>query len=420
MPVYLTRREFGFGFGALAAGRASASAAQGTAARVVVIGGGFGGATAANATRELDSSIAVTMIDAERSFVTCPFSNDVLIGRRDLQSITHEFRALADKHGVKVVHDTATAVDTDRRQVRLAGGGLLDYDRLVVSPGIDFRWNALPGYDEAASERMPHAWKGGAQTALLRRQLESMDDGGTFIIVAPANPYRCPPAIYERASLVASYFKQRKPRSKILILDAKDQFPAQPHFQSAWKARYGEMIEWVALSQDGKVSEVIPGEMAVVSEFGERHEGAVINVVPPQAAGRIARDAGLANQTGWCPVDPLTLESTLRKNVHVIGDATLAGAMPKGGHAAHSQAKVAAAAIVAALRGRPAPAPAYTNVCYSFVAPETALAISDRFEPGAEGIMAVAGAGVITAPDAAAARDADAWYRSMTAEIWGS
>jgi sulfide dehydrogenase [flavocytochrome c] flavoprotein subunit len=294
---------------------AAPALAQSRGAKIVVIGGGFGGATAAKYLRVFDPALDVTLIEPDRSFVTCPFSNDVLAGGRTISRITHGYRTLAETHGVRVIADSAIRIDADKRTVTLAGGTTLAYDKLVVSPGIDMRWGEIQGYDEQAAERLPHAWKAGPQTLLLRRQLEAMQDGGTFLIVAPANPYRCPPAIYERASLVASYFKRAKPRAKILIMDAKDQFPAQPHFEAAWTRLYGDMIEWVPLSQDGKITEAQPGEMAVVSEFGETHQAAVINLVPPQIAGKIALDAGLANQTGWCPIDQMTFESTLHKDL---------------------------------------------------------------------------------------------------------
>jgi sulfide dehydrogenase [flavocytochrome c] flavoprotein subunit len=426
-PPLLSRRHFTQAVVAAAAlsavGRAKAQAPR---ARVVVVGGGFGGATAAKYLRLLDAALDITLIEPNASFVTCPFSNDVLIGRKAIGEITHDYRTLSDVHKIKVLQDTATAIDPARHVVTVASGGTLPYDRLVVSPGIDFHWDAIQGYDEAAAELLPHAWKAGPQTLLLRRQIEAMDDGGVFLIVAPPNPYRCPPAIYERASLLAHYFKQRKPRSKILILDAKDQFPAQGQFQDGWTALYGDMIEWVALSQDGRVTEAIAAEKAVISEFGERHEAAVLNVVPPQMAGRIARDAGLANQTGWCPVDPLTFESTLHKDIHVIGDACLAGAMPKGGFAANSQAKVTALAIVNALRGRPPAAPTYANICYAFLAPDYAISVVDVFRPTPEGITPVPEASGISPRNAGAgvradeARFAEGWYAAMTTEIWRS
>jgi len=395
-------------------------------ARVVVVGGGFGGATAAKYVRLLDPGIAVTLVEPSRRFVTCPASNAVLAGLKRIDDLAQDYRELSDRHGVNVVHDTVASIDPDKRSLTLAGGNTLAYDRLIVAPGIDFRRNAIERYDDATAQRMPHAWKAGDETVLLRRQLEAMDDGGLFIISAPPTPYRCPPGPYERASLVAYYFKHAKPRSKILILDAKDQFPEQGLFEDGWKSLYAGMIEWVPLSQDGRVTEVRPDEMTVISEFGEPHKASVINLIPPQQAGKIARDAGLVNQTGWCPIDPMTCESTIHKEIYVIGDAALAGAMPKGAFAANTQAKVAALAIVNALAGRAPAAPTYLSSCYSLVAPDYGLSVIDVFRATPQGIVSVPGAGGASPRRgdpglrAQEARYAESWYQSITDEIWHS
>jgi NADPH-dependent 2,4-dienoyl-CoA reductase/sulfur reductase-like enzyme len=318
----------------------------------------------------------------------------------------------------------AVAVDPTARTVRLASGSMLPYDKLVVSPGIDFRFGAIDGNTEASSEVMPHAWKAGPQTQLLRRQLEAMPDGGLVVMVIPANPFRCPPGPYERAAMIAHYLKGSKPRSKILMLDAKDQFSKQGLFQDGWKAVYGDMIEWVPLSKDGKITRAIPAEMTVISEFGQRHKGAVVNLIPPQWAGAVAREAGLADNSGWCPVDPLTFESTRQKNVHVIGDACIAGAMPKSGFAANSQGKVAALAVVDAINGRATAAPTYVNTCYSLIAPDYGISVADVYRVTPQGIAATPNAGGVSPRQAdrafrqAEARYAESWYASMSAEIW--
>ncbi|MGQ0662860.1 MAG: FCSD flavin-binding domain-containing protein [Pseudomonadota bacterium] len=429
MTTKLSRR----GFNRLV-GLAAASSALGLSAcatteaqakgRAVVIGGGFGGATAAKYIRLLDPGVQVTLVEPSRTFLTCPFSNYVLAGFKTMANITHDYNALSTTHGVQVVHETAVAIDPAARIVRLASGASLPYDRLVVSPGIDFRWGAIEGYVETAAEVMPHAWKAGPQTVLLRRQLEAMPDGGLVIIAAPANPFRCPPGPYERAAMIAHYLKSAKPRSKILVLDAKDMFSKQGLFQDGWKAVYGDMIEWVALGKDGKVTQAIPAEMTLVSEFGQRHKGAVVNVIPPQWAGAIARQAGLANQTGWCPVDPVTFESAIHKNVHVIGDASLAGAMPKSGFAANSQGKVAAMAVVNAINGRPTAAPTYVNTCYSLITPDYGISVADVYRVTAQGIVTTPGAGGVSprqadaAFRAAEARYAEGWYAAMGQDIW--
>ncbi|MBM3481538.1 MAG: cytochrome C, partial [Alphaproteobacteria bacterium] len=387
---------------------------------------------AARHLRLADASIDVTMIEPKSEFQTCPFSNYVLAGFKTMADITHGYGALTGRHGVTHVRDMAAAIDPAAKTVRTAGGQTIAYDRLVVSPGIDMRWGALPGYDEAASAVLPHAWQAGPQTTLLRAQLEAMPDGGVVVMSIPGNPFRCPPGPYERISMIAHYLKKSKPRSKIVALDSKDAFSKQGLFQDAWKELYGPMIEWVPLGQDGKVVQAIPGEKTLVSEFGQRHRGDVVNVIAPQMAGRIARDAGLAAtegaMAGWCPVDPFTFESTRAKDIHVIGDASIAGAMPKSGFAASSQAKFVARAIAASLAGGPQEAPVYANTCYSLVAPDYGISVADIFRATPNGIVAVQGAGGVsprTPKDAAQFRDqeahyAEGWYASATKEIWGS
>src|SRR5215467_4213363 len=346
-----------------------------TPARVVVVGGGFGGATCAKYLRLADPSLDVTLVEPHRQFVTCPFSNTVLVGLRDLASVTHTYDGLRQRHGVRLVHATATALDPAGHQITLDDGNTLTYDRLVLSPGVEMQWGALQGYDAAASERFPHAWHAGVQTLLLRRQLEAMEDGGLVVIAAPDNPFRCPPGPYERASLIANYLKTSKPRSKLLLLDAKDTFSKQRLFQDAWKELYPEHLEWVALSKGGKVTSVDAGAKLFVTEFGE-HKAAVANVIPPQQAGRAAALAGVADQSGWCPIDPVTFESKRVPNVHVVGDAIIAGGMPKSAFSANAQAKVCAAAVVDLLAGRAPRQGKLINTCYSLVAPGYGISIA--------------------------------------------
>ncbi|WP_455205173.1 FAD-dependent oxidoreductase, partial [Kaarinaea lacus] len=313
-------------FGVLAKARAPG--------RVVVIGGGYGGATCAKYIRKLAPGVEVTLIEKNKSYVTCPFSNTVIGGLKKIEDITHSYDKLQKRHGVKVIHDIATDIDAVKKTVKLKGGKSVEYDKLVVSPGVEFIWGGIEGYDEAASEIMPHAWKAGEQTLLLRRQLESMKDGGTVLITSPSNPYRCPPGPYERASLIANYFKQHKPKSKIIILDRKDKFSKQSLFVNGWETMYPGMIEWVSKSAGGTVVRVDTKAMEVENNNGFTYEGDVINIVPPHRAGTIAQKAGLADKSGWCPVNQTTFESTLHKDVHVIGDSALAGKMPKSGYAA--------------------------------------------------------------------------------------
>ena len=294
----------------------------------------------------------MTLIEPNRIFVACPFSNEVIAGLRDIEAQQFGYDRIAAE-GVTVIAQAATKVDAQARTVGLADGTSLGYDRLVLAPGIDLRFDALPGYDEAAATKMPHAWKAGEQTALLRRQLEAMDDGGLVVLAVPAGPSRCPPAPYERASLIAHYLKTKKPRSKILILDAKDAFPQQRLFENAWKELYPGMIERVSLSQGGRVTSVDPATNTIVTDFGN-YTAEVANVIPPQKAGRIADIAGAVDNTGWCPIDPVTFASKLVPDIHVIGDACFGGTIPKSASAANAQGKACAEAIVKLIAGKAA------------------------------------------------------------------
>jgi NADPH-dependent 2,4-dienoyl-CoA reductase/sulfur reductase-like enzyme len=397
--------------------------AQNVGGRVVVVGGGFAGATCARMLKRLDPRSAVTLVEANQTFTACPFSNEVIAGLRDIKAQQFDYKKIADDK-VTVSFESASAVDPQARMVTLSGGTRLPYDRLVLAPGIDLRWDGVPGYTEAAAERMPHAWKAGAQTLLLRRQLEAMPDGGLVIISAPANPYRCPPGPYERASLIAYYLKTHKPRSKIIILDAKDAFSKQRLFQNAWKELYPDLIEWVSLSSGGKVTAVDPASMTVMTDF-TKFTPAVANIVPPQRAGRIAELAGVADRTGWCPVEPLSFESTLQPNIHVIGDACIAGAMPKAGFAANSQAKVCAAALARLLSGQKPDEPRMINTCYTTVAPGYGITVAAVYRPVNGQLVEVQGSGgtsPVEAPKSMReeeAKLADGWFNTMTGEIFG-
>jgi len=392
--------------------------------QVVVIGGGFGGTTCAKYLRRLDPKLQVTLVTADKSFVTCPFSNMVLGGLRKIDSITHNYGALAKQHGVKVVVDTATQVDPVGKKVTLKSGKTLGYDKLVLSPGIDFKWDAIAGYSAKAADKMPHAWQAGPQTLTLRKQLEAMKDGGVVVIAPPGNPFRCPPGPYERASMIAHYLKQHKPKSKVLILDAKDKFSKQGLFEAGWKQVYPGMIEWVSGKKGGAVDKVDVKAMAVYSG-ADKHKAAVANIIPPQKAGAIAFTAGVTDDTGWCPVNQGTFESTKHKDVHVIGDASIAGALPKSGFAANSEAKVCAAAIVAGLHGETPPTPSYINTCYSLIAPDYGISVAMVYELTDKGIAGVKGAGGVSPKDADAefrkkeAQYDAGWYDSITGDIWG-
>lgn len=393
------------------------------APRVVIVGGGFAGASCARALRKADQRIAVTLVEPNATFTACPFSNAVIVGLRELKAQQFNYERVA-ADAITLVRASATAIDAHARTVGLADGARLPYDRLVLAPGIDIRWDALPGYGESAAERMPHAWKAGEQTLLLRRQLEAMADGGLVVIAAPANPSRCPTGPYERASLIAHYLKTRKPRSKLIVLDAKDGFSKQRLFENAWAELYPGLLEWVALSAGGKVISVDAATNTLVTDFS-RHQAAVANVIPPQKAGSIADIAGVADRSGWCPIDPATFESTLQPGIHVIGDAAIAGAMPKSAFAANSQAKACAAVVADLVTGRVPSAPKLINTCYSLVAPDYGISIAGVYHPAKGQLAEVPGAGgnsPLDAPRATRALEAqyaEAWFRTITSEVFG-
>lgn len=394
------------------------------APRVVVIGGGFGGTSVARAVKALEPKIFVTLIETSPTFTACPFSNAVIGGLRPLSAQQFGYDKVRAA-GINVLINTAIRIDSHARVITRASGDLVHYDRLILAPGIDIRWDGLPGYNEAASETMPHAWRAGEQTALLRRQLESMEDGGLVVMSAPANPFRCPPGPYERASLIAHYLKTRKPKSKLLVLDAKDQFSKQRLFLNAWKELYPDHLEWVSLSKGGKVTSVDASTNTLTTEFG-KHTAKVANVIPPQKAGRIAELAGVTNASGWCPINPVTFESTQVQNIHVVGDATIAGAMPKSAFTANSQAKVCAAAVVRLLVGPTPPVePRLINTCYSLVAPDYGIEVAGVYRPVNGVLTEIPGSGGTSAVDAPAdvrkseAIYAEAWFRTITSEVFG-
>ena len=406
--------------------KASGTTPAKAAPRVVVVGGGFGGATCAKYLRFYEPELNVTLVEQNASYVTCPGSNWMLGGLRKIEDLTQNYNALRDKHGVNVVIDRVVGVDAGKRLVALASGKTLAYDRLVMSPGIDFRWGEIEGYDEAASQFMPHAWKAGPQTVLLQKQLHAMPDGGTFIMAAPPMPFRCPPGPPERASMVAHYFKTHKPKSKILILDAKDNFSKQALFMQAWEQLYPGMIEWVPATGGGKVVRVDPKSGTVYTSNGNSEKGDVINVIPAQRAPKLVADAGLVNDSGWCPVNQTTFESTRVPNVHVIGDSSSAGALPKSGHTANNIAKMTAAAIVSLFRGVPPPQPSHVNTCYSLVGPDYGISIAAVYHLGEDGqLQGVKGAGGLSPANASAqqrsqeAGYAAAWHKGIVADSFG-
>lgn len=417
-----TRRGFLKLAGAAGLAAPAVASAQG-AGRVVVVGGGFGGATAARTLKRLQPGLSVTLVEPNPVYTSCPFSNSVLAGLREMPQQQFGYDAVKAA-GVTVAPTSATAVDAAGRTVTVADGTKLAWDRLVLSPGIDFDWGAIPGYDEAAAEKMPHAWKAGAQTVLLRQQLMAMKDGGLVVMSAPTNPFRCPPGPYERASLIAYWLNIWKPKSKLLLLDSKDAFSKQRLFQNGWDQLYPGAIEWVPLSKGGKVTAVDPATLTLVTEFGS-HKADVANVIPPQKAGAIAARAGVADRTGWCPVEPVAFESTLQPGIHVLGDAAIMGAMPKSAFAANAQAKVCAAAIVDLLAGRPPQQPLLINTCYSLLAADYGISIAGVYRPDKGLLAEVPGAGGVSALNAVGglrgqeALYASSWFRTITAETFG-
>ena len=428
----ITRRNFLKVSGASVAVASVASytpfAIGGASKKVVVVGGGIGGSTAAKYIRIMDPSVEVTLIEAKSKYHTGFMSNEVLSGERTLDSIGFGYDGLKG-HGVTVVTDRVSAIDAEKRVVTTEGGKSFEYDRCIVSPGISYVWDAYEGYGEDFTEPKPHAWDGGPQTQNLRDQLVAMKDGGTVVIVPPPNPFRCPPGPYERASQIAMYLKANKPKSKIIIMDQKEKFSKQGLFTQGWKRHYGyetdnSMIEWISSTTGGKVSAISKDEMKVEGEM-DSVKGDVINVIPPQKAGMIAQTAGLTDDSGWCPVDGKTFESTMHKNIHVIGDSAIASPLPKSGYAANSEAKVAAAAVVALLGGGEAPHPAYVNTCYSVVAPGHGISVAMVYDYKDGKIVAVEGSGGLSPADASddmRAREvmyAHSWFNNITNDTFG-
>ena len=391
-----------------------------SAKRVVVIGGGYGGTIAAKYIRMMDKSIEVVMIERNDHFVSCPFSNLYIGGiLTDLNPLTIKYDKLAANHGVKVVQAEVTAIDAAAKTVTTSKGTIA-YDRLVVSPGIDFRLDEMKGYDAAAMEKMPHAWKAGPQTVMLRKQLVDMKDGGTVVMTVPLAPYRCPPGPYERASLIAHYLKKNKPKSKVVVLDANPDITSKGGlFKKGWKDNYEGIIDYRPAK---KVTEVDAKAMAVMVEGLEEVKGDVINVIPPQRAGQIAVAAGLVgDDKNWCPVNANTFESTKQAGIHVIGDACIAGAMPKSGYSANSEAKVCAMNIVALMNGKETTELSGINTCYSYITDKEAVSVAAVYVVKEGKIIAVPNSGGVSPADFSAAKIeavyAESWLKNILTEM---
>jgi NADPH-dependent 2,4-dienoyl-CoA reductase/sulfur reductase-like enzyme len=417
-----TLSAFG-GLGLLTGCATSTTGGVPSSAKVVVIGGGFGGATASKYIRLLsDYSIDVVMVEPNTSFVSCPMSNLVIGGQRGMDYITHSYDGLSKKHGVRVVQDRVTRIDADKRSVLLAGGQSIRYDKLVLSPGIDLMWDSVEGLKAAnESGQILQAWKAGPETVALRKQLEAMPDGGVFAISIPEAPYRCPPGPYERASVVAAYFKKHKPKSKVLILDANQDVTSKgPLFKRAWKELYGGMVEYrpqhKAVAVDAKAG-------LIKFDVQDDVKADVLNVLPNMRAGQLAVQSGLANSNGrWCQVNYLNFESTAAKNIHVIGDSIqVAHLMPKSGHMANSHAKVTAAAIVAELKGMEInPHPMLTNVCMSFVSDSEVIHVASvhEYETIKKSFFTIGGSGGVSdVRNDLEARYAQGWARNIWTDV---
>jgi NADPH-dependent 2,4-dienoyl-CoA reductase/sulfur reductase-like enzyme len=420
----LDRRGF-LGTGVAAAAAMSAPMVLGAAhgkPKVVVVGGGAGGATAARyIAKDSGGAIDVTLIEPTRTYYTCFFSNLYLGGYRDMASLGHSYGAMAAL-GVNVVHDWAIGVDRDAKTVALAGGGSVPYDKLILSPGIDFRDGAVQGWDTSAQNAMPHAYKAGSQTELLRAQMESMPQGGTYAMVAPPNPFRCPPGPYERVSMVAHYFKQNNPTAKILIFDPKPGFSKQALFQDGWERHYSGMIEWISPDFGGAVDEVRPDSMEVVAD-GEVVKVDVCNVIPAMKAGRIADLAGVTNDAGWAPVNPHSMATRADENIYVLGDSSQQGDMPKSGFSANSQAKVCANAVRGALTGSTVFPARFSNTCWSLLDTNDGVKVGASYEATDEKISKTSGfisqVGEDDATRAATYEESVGWYDGITADMFG-
>jgi len=418
----LNRRAF-IGSGAAAAAMLSAPMlkAQGKP-RVVVVGGGAGGATAARyLAKDSDGAIDVTLVEPTRAYYTCFFSNLYIGGFRELSSIGHSYGTLASEYGINVVHDWAVGIDRDAKTVTLAGGAVLPYDRLILSPGIDFIDDAVPGWSVAAQNKMPHAYKAGSQSELLKAQIEAMPEGGRFAMVAPPNPFRCPPGPYERISMVAHLLKEINPTAKILIADPKEKFSKQALFEEGWQKHYSGMIERIGPDFGGGNVSVDPDAMTLNID-GTVEKVDVCNVIPAQKAGRICDMAGIT-EGNWAPVVPATMQSRMDENIHVLGDATSQGDMPKSGFSANSQAKVAAMAVRGALIGSKVFPAKFSNTCWSLIDTDDGVKVGASYEATEEKISKVDGFISDTGEDAALRKatyeESIGWYAGITEDMFG-
>ncbi|MBW8447806.1 MAG: NAD(P)/FAD-dependent oxidoreductase [Arenimonas sp.] len=418
----LTRRNF-IGTGIATAALLHAPAVIGQAKpKVVVIGGGAGGATAARyLAKDGAGALDVVLVEANPIYTTCFFSNLYIGGFQEFENLQHGYDKIA-AGGVTVINDLATAVDRTARTVTLAGGQTLNYDRLILSPGIDFKEGSVPGWSLDAAEKMPHAYKAGPQTQLLKKMVEEMPQGGTFAMIAPPNPYRCPPGPYERVSMVAHVLKQKNPTAKILVLDPKDKYSKQALFEEGWLKHYDGMVEWIGPEFGGGAVEVRPDTMEIVVE-GTAQKVDVCNVIPGQVAGKIAQTAGVTDDKGWAPVHPDSMKAKADENVYVLGDSSAQGDMPKSAFSANSQAKVAAMSVRGELLASKVFPAKYSNTCWSLIAPDDGVKVGASYQPTPEKIASVESFISQTGEDAALRKatyeESLGWYAGITSDIFG-
>ncbi|MEL6477173.1 MAG: NAD(P)/FAD-dependent oxidoreductase [Pseudomonadota bacterium] len=419
----LNRRGF-LGASAGTAAMLAAPRVMGAAqANVVVIGGGAGGATAARyLAKDSKGALNVTLIEPQRRYHTCFFSNLAIGGFWEFEKTGHSYAKLASDYGVNVVHDMATGIDRDAKTVTVAGGMSFPYDRLIVSPGVDFVEGSVPGWSLADQTAMPHAYKGGTQAALLKAQVEAMPEGGTYVMVAPPNPYRCPPGPYERVSMVAHVLSQKNPTAKILIADPKPKFSKMGLFTEGWETHYAGMIEWLGPDFGGGNVTVNSAEMTVDID-GELTKADVCNVIPAMKAGWIVEKAGLTNEAGWAPVNAADLSSKIDPNIHVLGDACQQGDMPKSGFSANSQAKVCAMAVRGALTGSKVFPAKFSNTCWSLIGTEDGVKVGASYQATEEKIAKVDGFISQTGEEAALRKqtyeESIGWYNGITTDMFG-
>lgn len=419
----VTRRQFG---GLLATSAAAYTLgmphlAFASAKKVVVIGGGAGGATAARyLAKDSKGALDVTLIEPSRRYYTCFFSNLYLGGFREYESIGHSYGALASKHGINVIHDWANGIDTSAKTVSLGSGNKVSYDRLVIAPGIDFKFDSVPGYSVEAQDRMPHAYRSGTQAQLLKSQIVNMKQGGTFVMITPPNPYRCPPGPYERISMIAHQFKQSNPRAKIIVIDPKLKFAKQALFTEGWEQHYPGMIEWSSTGLVGEIKNVNPETMEIETE-DESFKADAACVIPAQKAGSVAMMAGVTDGD-WAPIDPASMRSKADSNIYVLGDASIASAMPKSAFSANSQAKVAATTIRGELTDSSVSPARYDNTCWSLISPNNSVKVGATYQAGKESIEAVSKFISQTEEDSATRKanyeESVGWYSDITTDMF--